>query len=36
VPIIINRPLNEEYRMRAAVATLKSYQLYDFALNGTA
>ncbi len=35
VPIIINRPLNEEYRMRAAVATLKSYQLYDFALNGT-
>jgi len=34
VPIVINRPLNDEYRLKAAVATLKSYQIFDFALNG--
>jgi hypothetical protein len=28
--------LKEAYRMKAASATLKSYQLFDFALNGTA
>ena len=35
VPIVINRPLNDEYRMKAASSTLKSYQVFDFALNGT-
>jgi phosphonoacetate hydrolase len=36
VPIIINRPLNDAYRIKAGLSTLKSYQVFDFALNGTA
>jgi phosphonoacetate hydrolase len=36
VPIIINRPLNDAYRVKAGLSTLKSYQVFDFALNGTA
>jgi phosphonoacetate hydrolase len=36
VPIIINRPLNDAYRVTAGLGTLKSYQVFDFALNGTA
>jgi phosphonoacetate hydrolase len=36
VPIVINRPLNDEYRLKAAGGTLKSYQLFDYALNGVA
>jgi phosphonoacetate hydrolase len=36
VPFIVNRPLNDAYRMKAAMATLKSYQIFDFALNGPA
>jgi phosphonoacetate hydrolase len=36
VPIIINRPLNDDYRLRIAGGTLKSYQVFDFALNGVA
>ena len=35
VPIVINRPLNDEYRLKAASSTLKSYQVFDYALNGT-
>jgi phosphonoacetate hydrolase len=35
VPFILNEPLNDAYRLRAAAATLKSYQIFDFALNGT-
>ncbi len=35
VPFVINRPLNEAYRLKAAAATLKSYQIFDFAINGT-
>jgi len=35
VPMIINRPLNEAYRFKAASQTLKSYQIFDFAINGT-
>jgi phosphonoacetate hydrolase len=35
VPVIINRPLNDEYRLKLAGGTLKSYQVFDFALNGT-
>ena len=36
VPLIINRPLNDAYKMKAASSTLKSYQIFDFAINGTA
>jgi len=35
VPFIVSQPLNDAYRMKAAMATLKSYQIFDFALNGT-
>jgi len=35
VPFIVNRPLNEAYKLRAAGQTLKSYQIFDFAINGT-
>jgi phosphonoacetate hydrolase len=36
VPIVINRPLNEAYRLKTAGGTLKSYELFDYALNGVA
>jgi phosphonoacetate hydrolase len=36
VPIIINRPLNDAYRLKVAGGTLKSYQIFDYALNGVA
>jgi phosphonoacetate hydrolase len=35
VPFIVNRPLNDAYKMKAASSTLKSYQIFDFAINGT-
>jgi phosphonoacetate hydrolase len=35
VPLVLNRPLNGAYRVKAALQTPKSYQLFDFALNGT-
>ena len=35
VPFIVNRPLNHAYKMKAACNTLKSYQIFDFAINGT-
>jgi phosphonoacetate hydrolase len=35
VPFILNRPLNDAYKLKAGVATLKSYQIFEFALNGT-
>jgi phosphonoacetate hydrolase len=35
VPFIVSRPLNDAYKMKAVTQTLKSYQLFDFALNGT-
>ena len=35
VPIIINRALNDEYKLKAGVSTLKSYQVFDYAINGT-
>lgn len=35
VPFIVNKPLNEAYRLKAAGMTLKSYQIFDFAINGT-
>jgi phosphonoacetate hydrolase len=36
VPIILNRPLNDGYRLKAAGGTLKSYEVFDYALNGVA
>ena len=35
VPFILNRPLNQAYKHRAASSVMKSYQIFDFALNGT-
>jgi phosphonoacetate hydrolase len=35
VPFILSEPLNDRYRLEAGVATLKSYRIFDFALNGT-
>ena len=34
VPFILSVPLNDEYRRKADAAPLKSYQIFDFALNG--
>ncbi len=36
VPIIISRALNDEYKLKAGLGTLKSHQVFDFALNGVA
>ena len=36
VPIVINRPLNDKYRLRTAGGPLKSYEIFDYALNGVA
>ncbi len=35
VPFIVNRPLNAPYRMKAASEPLKSWQIFDYAINGT-
>jgi len=35
VPFILSAPLNDEYRLKAGAATLKSYQIFDYAINGT-
>lgn len=35
VPFILSEPLNDEYKLIAGASTLKSYQIFDFALNGT-
>jgi phosphonoacetate hydrolase len=34
VPFILSAPLNDGYRLKAGTATLKSLQIFDFALNG--
>jgi phosphonoacetate hydrolase len=34
VPFVINRPLTDAYRARARREGLKSYQMFDYALNG--
>jgi phosphonoacetate hydrolase len=34
VPFVLNRPLRAEYAARAVAGTLRSYQLFDFAING--
>ncbi|MBL8341103.1 MAG: phosphonoacetate hydrolase [Rubrivivax sp.] len=36
VPFILSRPLNDAYKVKAAGAPLKSYQIFDYAINGTA
>ena len=36
VPFILSVPLNDEYKLKAGAATLKSYQIFDFAINGAA
>ncbi len=35
VPFILSHPLNDAYQLRIASETLKSYQIFDFAINGT-
>lgn len=35
VPIVVNRPLNEVWRFKAASEPLKSWQVFDLAINGT-
>lgn len=35
VPFVLNRPLNRPYLSLAAAAPLKSYQMFDFVINGT-
>ena len=35
VPFILNRPLNKTYADQANKGALKSYQIFDFAINGT-
>ena len=35
VPFILNAPLNDEYKLKAGAATLRSHQIFDFAINGT-
>ena len=34
VPFILSVPLNDDYKLKAGVATLKSYQIFEYALNG--
>ncbi len=34
VPFILSAPLNDEYKLKAGAATLKSYQIFEYALNG--
>jgi len=35
VPFILSRPLNDTYKLKAGASTLKSLQIFDFAINGT-
>jgi phosphonoacetate hydrolase len=35
VPVIVNRPLNAMFKSRLASTELKSYQVFDLAINGT-
>jgi len=34
VPFILSEPLNDAYRLKAGATTLKSYQIFEYALNG--
>ncbi len=35
VPFILSRPLNETYSARAAAGGIRSYEIFDYAVNGT-
>ena len=35
VPFILNRALNDDYKAKAASQPLKSFQIFDYAINGT-
>ncbi|WP_028357372.1 phosphonoacetate hydrolase [Brackiella oedipodis] len=35
VPFILSRALNQSYKQKAAFTSIKSYQIFDFAINGT-
>jgi phosphonoacetate hydrolase len=35
VPLILSVPLNDEYKLRAATGVPKTWQVFDYALNGT-
>ncbi|MFQ5936324.1 MAG: phosphonoacetate hydrolase [Acidiferrobacterales bacterium] len=35
VPFIISEPINDEYQSRSARRTLKSHEIFEFAINGT-
>ncbi|MBI5716194.1 MAG: phosphonoacetate hydrolase [Burkholderiales bacterium] len=35
VPFILSRPLNDAYKAKAASTPLKSWQIFDYAINGT-
>jgi hypothetical protein len=35
VPVILNLPLRDTWRTRAAAGRLKSHQVFDLAINGT-
>ena len=35
VPFILSHPLNDAYRLKAGTSCPKSYQIYDYAINGT-
>ena len=34
VPFILSEPLNDDYKLKAGAATLKSYQIFEYAING--
>ena len=36
VPFILSRPLNDEYKLKGGAGILKSYQIFEFAINGAA
>jgi phosphonoacetate hydrolase len=36
VPFIVNTPLNDRYRLLGGTGTLKSYRIFEFAINGAA
>lgn len=36
VPFVINRPLNEEYQAKARAAQIRNFNIFEYAINGTA
>jgi phosphonoacetate hydrolase len=36
VPFIVSEPLNDEYKLKGGAGILKSYQIFEFAINGAA